>query len=114
MEVYLIFLELEKMVLRPWPLLQCVEFIHIHFLYEINHMGPYISLLWRAAKMVFHVSLRYDACEPQIRVRASGTLYVAEEEETFVTRKQIRHADIQQPSFSSPSIMYAFLRPIVH
>jgi hypothetical protein len=50
-------------------------------------MGPYISLLWRAAKMVFHVSLRYDACEPQIRVRASGTLYVAEEEETFVTRK---------------------------
>ena len=61
-------------------------FIHIHFLYEINHMGPYISLLWRAAKMVFHVSLRYDACEPQIRVRASGTLYVAEEEETSVTR----------------------------
>ena len=37
--------------------------------------------------MVFHVSLRYDACEPQIRVRASGTLYVAEREETFVKRK---------------------------
>ena len=39
--------------------------------------------------MVIHVSLRYDACEPQIRVRASviDTLCVAEEEELFVTRK---------------------------
>ena len=106
MEVYLIFLELEKMVLRPWPLLQCVEFIHIHFLYEINHMGPYISLLWRAAKMVFHVSLRYDACEPQTRPmwpRRWKLLY----------ERINRAAGFAARVFFLPSIMYA-LRLIVH
>ena len=57
--------------------------------------------------MVFHVSLRYGACEPQIRVR------VAEEEETFVRENK---SDMRAllPVVSFPSIMYAIPRPIVH
>ena len=50
---------------------------------------------------LMQVSLRYDACEPQIRVRASDTLYVAEEEEIFVTRKYIGHVGLQ-PASSFP------------
>ena len=70
-------------------------------------MDLYILLFWRAAKMVFHVSLRYGACEPQIRVR------VAEEEETFV-RENKSGMRALLPASSFLPIMYAFLRPIVH
>jgi hypothetical protein len=42
------------------------SYIYILFM-RTRHMDLYILLFWRAAKMVFHASLRYDACEPQTR-----------------------------------------------